>query len=360
MPTIEDYTTQLANVEIIYNMESDPRKIVYSSFMLFGHSCVLPKQSGVCRIPEGVNYVTTGICGYHTKLARNSLNTHYMGYFFDEQSPVYSIFDENPVETLILDKYVNPDINQRANSDDPTFLVVHKGSNDRDILVDNVKYALLTEFLEPDETGKYVWKAFQSGIYLHGVVKKPVWIKIPLKGSKVSDEKISADEIRKIYRESIYPNADQIIENIVNKLDPEDAHLVEGENAKYPLSVFLDVLRNQMSINLTELIPEIQSEFIQIVPDSPDKKHIINIYDVLCKTPCFKKAPFSPVINKQIAQKLRSDQETEVAEKLIPSGLLDMSPSPNSAKGGKSRRKKLKKHLRYSRRRYPKTKSRIY
>jgi len=310
------------------------------SFMIIAHSCAEPEQQDFA-IPATVTYITTGICGFST-YGTDSLNGDIIQRFFDNDA----VFKTTDTERLVfLDPEFEPspkenfaqkideETGERMN--DSTYVVINRPG--QRVLSSQYfplfNYTLTengspVEVLEPGQSG--TWHACKSGLYiLHprlkihkNVMSDPV-VAIPLssKENPLEHSHITVEQIRAIYKDSVYPTTNAVIKQI-NRLSGKPHIRLNSLNDKCTLQDF-ETAMNGFFINLTDLIKQIKRQ----LGGQP-----FRMYDPLCKEDCYATGIDLKEKRKSQDARRRAD-EIQIQEKLLGEDLL------KTLRGGKTRRR---------------------
>jgi hypothetical protein len=306
--------------------------------MIVGHSCTTNEMD--YKIPDNVTFITTGICGLHTK--NTGLNEELIDSFFDNNAFFAS---ENPEDVLWFDKnHTPPSIKHVAKPTDivdPAFIVINQSGEE----VIPTEYSFSLHQNTP--AGQYyktaTWISTKSGIYLFGGEKYEQFSSLSVVSIPISFKDpypmISVKQINEIFSGSIYPTPEDVISRINEihasiKLQP----IMEDSDKCY--LTYYEAAVQTLHIRLPEFI----NKCLEHAHSMGIKK--IRVIDPLCRMDCYDLG--TDVKSYREAQEIRRGKsETLKQDRHLPTGLLD-SPSPNS-RGSRKQKTPEKSNSRDSR-----------
>ena len=294
------------------------------NLMIVGHSCSEPNEPEY-TLPENVTYTTTGVCGLSTE-NNDPINEQFIQGFFDNAR----IFKRSPDEIVTIDPSIST-----PQQDPTTQIVVNHPTQS---VVSSQYFFLFSYVLDKDDNqienthGDFVgtWNACKSGTYImkprlkkyENVATEPV-VTIPINGN-LDSTRISVAEIKRIYKDSIYPTAHSVIKRI---------------NVLLKGATFIRLTSNADTCSITVFESAIDAfflnlkVFIETVKRQIGKTRELRIYDPLCKTDCYSSDAEFRNYRKTQTERRRAS-ELKIQERFLSASLLE------ALKGGRQTRKR--------------------
>jgi hypothetical protein len=290
--------------------------------MIVGHSCSEPNEPEYA-LPENVTYVTTGICGLATENS-DPVNEQFIQWFFDNAI----VFKRSPDEIVTIDPSIS------ANQETTQIVVNHPNQS----VISSQYFFLFSYVLDKDDNqientqGDFVgtWNACKSGTYImkprlkkyENVATEPV-VTIPINGN-LDGAHISVAEIKRIYKDSIYPTANAVMKRVNVLLKSSGVtSFIRKDTDTCSIALFESAI-DAFFLNL--------NVFVETVKRQIGKTREIRIYDPLCKTDCYSSnAEFQQYRKTQTNRRRAS--ELKIQERFLSASLLE------ALKGGRKTRK---------------------
>jgi len=236
-----------------------------NSYMLLGHACDFMGTN--VPMPEGWVYITTAVCGDYTYgdlLFREMLSDFYNNSEFI-QSPCekYGLSKKFSYDKIVMNfHYKNaPDIGNKS-FQEMSFYPLDNGLLDKN---GNTCYTIN----EADS-----WECSKSGVYINGYTPshsdKSIVVMLFKNRGKII---ITEDQIHDIYEGSIYPIAENVIEQ--TKLIKQEKGSLEPEG-QYSITDLEEAVSRNFKITMSQLIDLLEKSGI-------NEGYIIN---PLCRSPC--------------------------------------------------------------------------